>query len=160
MTAALLSLTCWYFHVSQIADRLGYDMGQGIVHLCWTCLETFLELPKSHYLISLYSDLMDHFKGSQRFDDHQWNSSAARERSCGIILKSCLNSTGHSACTSEVRDIFDHQTHDWWQLMCSNVVQPWDRHNSMMAPIHNITSIVSLWNGGACLCKKIFTKNI
>ena len=28
----------------------------------------------------LYSDLMDHFEGSWRFDDHQWNSRAACEK--------------------------------------------------------------------------------
>ena len=38
------------------------------------------------------------------------NSSVARESSRVIILKSCLNSTGHSAYTSEVRDIFGRQT--------------------------------------------------
>ena len=70
MTAALLSLACWYFHISRIADRLGYDMGRGVVNLCWTCLETCLELPKSRYLIYLYSDLMDQFEGSSSFDDH------------------------------------------------------------------------------------------
>ena len=142
MTAALLSLACWYFHISQIADRLGYDMGRGVMDLCWTCLETGLELLKSSYLVFLYSDLMDQFEGSRRFDDHQWNSSAARESSHVIIFKSCLNSTGHSACMSEVRDIFDRQMHvpnDWWQLMCSNVLQPWDRRNSMTAPVRNIT---------------------
>ena len=44
------------------------------------------------------------------------NSSATRESSHVIILKSRLDSTGHSACTSEVHDIFDCQTHvpkDW-----------------------------------------------
>ena len=39
------------------------------------------------------------------------NCSAACESSRVIILKSRLNSTGHSAYTSEVRDIFDRQTH-------------------------------------------------
>ena len=70
------------------------------------------------------------------------NSSATRESSRGIILKSRLNSTGHSACTSKVRDIFDRQTYvpnDWWQLMCLNVLQPWDHRNSMIAPVRNIT---------------------
>ena len=50
------------------------------------------------------------------------NSGATRESSRMIILKSRLNSTGHSACTSEVHDIFGRQTYvpsDWWQLMCS-----------------------------------------
>ena len=72
-------------------------------------------------------------------------SSAARESSRVIILKSRLNTTGHSACTSEVRDIFDRQTHipnDWWQLMCSNVLQPWERCNSMTAPVRNITVLI------------------
>ena len=96
--------------------QAGYNMGRGIVDHCWTCLETCLELPKSRYLISLYSNLMDQFEGSRTFDDHQWNNCAARESSRVIISKSRLNSTGHSACTSEVRDIFDRQTHvlnDW-----------------------------------------------
>ena len=141
MTAVLLSLACWYFHISRIADRLGYDMDRGVVDLCWNCLETCFGLLKSHYLIFLYSDLMD------QFDDHQWNSLAARENSRVIILESRLNSTGHSACTSEVRDIFDRQIHvpnDWRQLMCSNVLQPWDRRNSMTAPVRNITLLPSL----------------
>ena len=82
----------------------------GVCASAETCLKTCLELPKSRCLISLYSDLMDQFEGFQRFDDHQWNSSATRESSRVIILKSRLNSTGHSACTSKVRDIFDRQT--------------------------------------------------
>ena len=61
-----------------------------------TCLKTCLELPKSRYLIF----------SIRRFDAHQWNSSATRESSRVIILKSRFFSTGHSACTSEVRDIF------------------------------------------------------
>ena len=71
------------------------------------------------------------------------NSNVARESSRVIILKSRLDSTGHSACTSEVRDIFDRLTHepnDWWQLMCSRVLQPSDHRNSMTAPFLNITS--------------------
>ena len=39
------------------------------------------------------------------------NNSVARESSRVIILKSRLDSTAHSACTSEFRDIFDRQTH-------------------------------------------------
>ena len=149
MMAALLSLACWYLsHQSTCYDRLGMTWVGASCTSVVTCLETCLEWLKSRYLISLYSDLMDQFEGSQRFDDHQWNSSAARESPRVIILKSCLNSTGHSACTSEVHDIFDHQTHvpnDWWQLMCSNVHQPWDHCNSMMAPVCNITwSITSV----------------
>ena len=57
------------------------------------------------------------------------NNSVARESSRVIILKSRLNSTGHSACTNEVRDIFDRQT----------VLQPWDRRNSMTVPVRNVT---------------------
>ena len=82
------------------------------------------------------------------------NSSVARESSRVIILKSHLNSTGHSACTSKVHDIFDCQTHvpnNWWQLMCSCVLQPWNCRNSMMAPVRNITIALypyskELWN--------------
>ena len=46
------------------------------------------------------------FKGSWRFDAHQWNSCATRESSRAIILKSRFFSTGHSAWTSKVREIF------------------------------------------------------
>ena len=119
-------------------------MGQGVIDLCWTCLEICLELPKSGYLVSLYSDLTDQFEGSMIASE---NSSVARENSRVIILKSCLNSTGHSACTSEVRDIFDRQTHvpnDRWQLMCSRVLQLWDRCNSTTAPVRNIT-LAKVW---------------
>ena len=73
------------------------------------------------------------------------NSSVACESSHVIILKSRLDSTGYSACISKVRDIFDRQTHvpnDWWQLMCLRVLQPWDRCNSMMASVHNITEVL------------------
>ena len=122
--------------------QAGYDMGRGVMDLCWTCLKTYLELLKSPYLVSLYSNLMDQFEGSRRFDDHQWNSSAASESLHVIILKSCLNSTGLSACTRKVRDILDRQTYvpnDWWQLMCSHVLQPWDCRSSMTTPVRNIS---------------------
>ena len=74
------------------------------------------------------------------------NNSVARVSSRVIILKSRSNSTGHSACTSEVSDIFDRQTHvpnNWWQLMCSCVLQPWGCCNSTTAPICNITPKLS-----------------
>ena len=82
---------------------------------------------------------MDQFEGSMITSE---NSSVARESSRVIILKSRLNSTGHSACTSDVREIFDRQTHvsnDWWQLLCSRVLQPWDRRNSTTGSVRNIT---------------------
>ena len=53
------------------------------------------------------------------------NNSVARESSRVIISKSRFHSTGHTACTSEVRDIFDRLTHvpnDRWQLMYSRVL--------------------------------------
>ena len=56
---------------------------------------------------------MDQFKGSMITRE---NSRVARESSRVIILKSRLNSTGHSAYTSEVRDILYRQTYvpnDW-----------------------------------------------
>ena len=83
---------------------------------------------------------MDQFEGSMITSE---DSSAARESSRVIILKSRLNSTGHSACTSEVRDIFDRQSrvpNGWWQLICSHVLQPWDHRNSTTAPVRNITA--------------------
>ena len=53
MMAALLSLASWFFHICRIADRLVYDMGRGVVDLCWTFLEIRLELLKSLYLFFL-----------------------------------------------------------------------------------------------------------
>ena len=94
---------------------------------------------------------MDQFEGSMITSE---NSRAARESSRVIISKSRLNSTGHSACTSEVREIFDRQTHvpnDCWQLICLCVLQPWDRCNSKTAPVRNITRLVwfgLLWFSG------------
>ena len=141
MTAVLLSSACWYLsHQSIFYDRLGMTWVGASCTSVEICFETCHESPKSRYLIFLYSDLMDQFEGSRRFDDHQWNSSATRESSRVIILKSRLNSTGDSACTNEVRDIFDHQTYvpnDWWQLMCtfSNLETPaiqWRRPSVML----------------------------
>ena len=103
-------------------------------NLSWTAKISLLDF--------LSSDLMDQFEGSGRLVITSENNSVARESSRVIILKSRLNSAGHSACTSKVRDVFDRQTHvpnDRWQLMCSRVLQPWDRRNSMTAPVRNIT---------------------
>ena len=62
--------------------QAGYGMGRGVMDLCWTCLKTCLELPKSRYLVSLYSNLMDQFEGSMITSE---NSSAARESSRDYI---------------------------------------------------------------------------
>ena len=100
-------------------------LGRGVMDLCWTCLEICLELPKSRYLISYRAIWWINSKVPEGSMITSENNSVARESSRVIILKSRLNSTGHSACTSEVRDIFDRQTHvpnDWWQLMCSRVL--------------------------------------
>ena len=104
-------------------------MGRGVMDLCWTFVTWF------PYIAIWWIN-------SKVPECSMITSSVARESSRKIILKSCLNSTGHSACTSEVRDIFDRQTHvpyDWWQLMCARVLQPWDRRNSMTANVRNIT---------------------
>ena len=123
MTVALLSLACWCFHISRIADRLGYDTGRGVVHLCWTCLKTCLELPKSRYLVSLYSDLMDQFEGSMITCE---NIIATRESSHVIILKSRLKSTGHSAARARfwtfliVRPMYPMTDDSWCARTFSN----------------------------------------
>ena len=68
---ALLSLASWYFYISRIADRLGMTW----VGASWTSVGLFWDLSwtaKISLLVSLYSDLMDEFEGSRRFDDHQW----------------------------------------------------------------------------------------
>ena len=50
--------------------QAGLWHGSGGVAPVETCLKIYLELPKSRYLIFLYSDLMNQFEGSRRFDDH------------------------------------------------------------------------------------------
>ena len=122
--------------------QAGYDMGRGVMELYWTCLETCLEQPKPRYLISYIAIWWINSKVREGSMITSEINSVARESSRVIILKSRLNSTGHSASTSEVRDIFDRQTHvpnDRWQLMCSSVLHLWDRRNSMKAPVCNIT---------------------
>ena len=141
MTAASLSLACWYFHISRIADRLGMTW----VGASWTSVEpAWKPVLNCQNLATWFPYIAIWWINSKVPEGSitSENSSVARESSCVIILKSRLDSTGHSASTSEVRDIFDRQTHvpnDWWQLMCSHVLQPWDRCNSMTAPVRNIT---------------------
>ena len=60
------------------------------------------------------------FEVSWRFNAHQWNSIAIRESSSAIILKSCFFSTGHSACRSEVWDIF------WSSDLCTQLLMTAD----------------------------------
>ena len=149
MTVVLLSSTCWYLsYQSDCYDKLGYDMGWAASPLLKPVWKPVLNYPKSRYLIFLYSKLMDQFEGSRRFNAHQWNSSATRESSHVIISKSCLNSTRHSACTSEVRNIFDRQTFSTQQLMTADVLKcSWDRCNLKMAPICNITNGAQIYYG-------------
>ena len=139
MTAASLSLACWYFHISRIADWLGITW----VRASWTCLETCLEPAWKPVLncrsLAFWFPYIAIWWINSKVPE---GSMITSESSRVIILKSRLDSTGHSACMSEVRDIFDRQIHvpnDWIQLMCSRVLQPWDRRNSMTAPVHNIT---------------------
>ena len=148
MMVALLSLACWYFHISRIADWLGMTW----VRASWTSVEPVWKpvlncqnLATWFPYIAIWWINSKVLKGLMITSE---NSSVTCESSHVIILKSPLNSTGHSACTSKVRDIFDCQTHvpnDWWQLMCSNVIQPWDHRNLMTMPIHNITKGINGW---------------
>ena len=141
MTAALLSLVCWYFHISRIADRLGMTW----VGASWTSVEPVWKPVLNCQNLATWFPCIAIWWINSKVPESSMitseNSSPTRESPRTIILKSHLNSTGHSAHTSEVRDIFDRQTHvphDWWQLMCSNVLQPWARRNSMTAPVRNI----------------------
>ena len=121
-------LTCWVWHGSGRHGLLLNLFG----NLSWT--------PKSRYLISYITISWINSKVPEGSMITNENNSVARASSRVIILKSRLNSTGHSACASEVRDIFDRQTHvpnDRWQLMCSRVLQPWERRNSMTAPVRD-----------------------
>ena len=118
------------------------------VGVSWTSVQSVrkyaLNCPKSRYLISYIAIWWINSKVPEGSMNTSQINSVARESSCVIILKSGSNSTGHSACTSEVRDIFDRHTHvptDWWQPMSSRVLQPWSRRNSTAAPVRNITTL-------------------
>ena len=161
MTAASLSLACWYFHISRIADRLGmtwFGASWTSVEPVWKSVLNCQNLVTWFPYIAIWW-INSKFPGGTMITSK--NSSVARESSRVIILKSRLNSTGHSAGTSEVCDIFDRQTHvpnHWWQLMCSRVFQPWGRRNSMMAPVRNITHfLVSVAERTSyfCLARKL-----
>ena len=80
--------------------------------------------PKSRYLISYIAIWWINSKVPIGLIITSENNSVARESSRVILLNSRLNSTGHSACTSEVRDIFDRQTrvsNDWCARSFSNL---------------------------------------
>ena len=114
-----------YAYQSDCYDRLSYDMGRAACASVETCLKPVLNYQNLATWFSYITIWWKQFGGSRRFDGHQWNSSATHESSRVIILKSRFFSTGHSAWTSEIRDIFDRQTfvpNDWWQLMCSNAL--------------------------------------
>ena len=125
----------------ETADRLGMTSVRGVVEPVWKPVSNCQNLITWFPYIVIWWINSKVPEGSMITSE---NSSVARESSHVIILKSRLNSTGNSACTSEVHEIFDRQTHvpnDWWQLMCLCVLQPWD-HNSMTAPVRNITGLV------------------
>ena len=144
MMAALLSLACWYFHVSRIADRLGMTW----VLASWTSVEPVWKPVLNCQNLATWFSYIAIWWINSKVPEGSMITSEDSGVACGssrvIILKSRLNSTGHSACTSEVCDIFDRQTHvpnDWWQLMGSHVLQTWDRRNLLTAPVRNITRI-------------------
>ena len=64
-----------------------YNMGRGVVDLCWTCLKTCLELPKSRYLSYLIAIWWINSKVPKGSMITSENSSVARESSRVIILK-------------------------------------------------------------------------
>ena len=91
--AALLIRSCQSF-----VDRPGMH-GSGCPGPLTHLFRNLPELPKISLLDFLHRDFMDEFKDSRRFGDTSENDSEAREGSCGNILKSCSNSTGHSVRT-------------------------------------------------------------
>ena len=116
MTAALLSLACWYFHISRIADRVVMTW----VGTSWTAVEPAWKPVLNCQNLATWFPYIAIWWISSKVPEGSMitreNGSVARESSRVIILKSRLDSTGHSACTSEIRDIFDRQAHvpnDW-----------------------------------------------
>ena len=104
------------YHISQIAMTgwALYDMHRAACASVETCLKTCLELLKNLATWFFYITIWwNQFERSWKFDAHRWNSSATCESSRAIILKSRFFFTGHSACTSQVRDIF------WSSNLCT-----------------------------------------
>ena len=141
ITAALLPLTYWYFHISQIADKLGMEL----VGASWTSVEPVWKPVLNCQNLATWFPYIAiwwiNSKVPERSMITSENSRATRESSREIILKSHLNSKGHSACASEVRDIFDRQTqvsNDWRQLICSTVIQPRDRGKISKHPVKKV----------------------
>ena len=94
------------YHISRIAMTgwALYDMRRApLLKPVWKPVLNCQNLATWFSYITIW---WNQFEGSWRFDAHQWNGSATHESSRAIILKSRFFSTGHSACTSEVRDIF------------------------------------------------------
>ena len=133
-------LNCW---------QAGYEMGRGVEDLCWTCLETCQNLATWFPYIAIWWINSKVPEGSMITRE---NSSATRESSRVIILKSSLNSTGHSACTSEVRGIFWSSDPCTQWMMTADVLQPWARRNSIRAPVRNITPFYAPTNKCICVC--------
>ena len=152
MAAASLSLASWYFHISRIADRLGMTW----VWASWTSIEPAWKPALNCQNLATWFPYIAIWWINSKVPEGSTtseNSSVVRESSRVIMLQSRLDSTGHFACTSKVRDIF--VPNDWWQLMCSRVLQP-----SITAPVRNITvttllrvnkwlilnTMISVWN--------------
>ena len=149
MTAALLSSACWYLsHQSDLLWQAGVWHGSrrraALPKLVWKPVLNCQNLATWFSYIEIWWI-------NSKVPEGSMITSPARESSRVIILKSRLNSTGHSACRGEVCDIFDRQTfvpNDWWQLMYSNVLQLWDLCNSITAPVRYITlGVYICWYG-------------
>ena len=93
VVAGLLTHSCQLY----VAGWVCTD--QGVWDLWRTCLETCFELPQISLLDFLYRDFKDQFEDSRMFGDTSENHNETHESSCVIILKSRLNSAGHSART-------------------------------------------------------------
>ena len=113
------------YHISQIAMTgwALYDMHRAAFISVETCFKTCLELPQNLATWFSYITIWwNQFKGSWRFDAHQWNSSAKRESS---YYNHAFSLQVTLPAWARFVTFFDRQTfvpNDWWQLMCSNVL--------------------------------------
>ena len=89
-------------HGSRLVDTflsvVSWHDGLGSPELLTHLFRTLPWTPKISWLDFLYRDILEQFEGSRMFSDTSENYRETPDNSCVIILKSRLNSVGHSAC--------------------------------------------------------------
>ena len=146
MTVALLSLACWYLHIRRIADRLGMTW----VGASWTSVEHVWKPVLNSQNLATWLPYIEIWWINSKVPEGSMitseNSSATRENSRVIILKSRLGSTGHSPARARfvtfliVRPMYPMSDDSWCSRTFSNLETAaiqWQRP-SVILQLYNI----------------------